>query len=316
MATLAKIFIAIIFVFSNVFLGFTIAAIQNRDNNPKYKYMREKWMRDVVQFDCRRILDDIAEEEGRNGRQDRFASVKKAMGDEHRRLELEARETDALTRYHMSKLRSGNNADQTYNLLGELEQIRTKVSTFAATIKAYREAMASVQRKYAGLQDSYQDAVRQFESLAIEKKRLQIEKDRILEDHGAMEGAYFGAQKENSMLDEKIAMMVRTNPELPMLARYNGQLVESRVKSASAPPTGVVVIAAGEGDGVSRGQRFSVFDANSGAFKARIHIVEVKPQVSVGMVEHPYENVKINNGDRVRRSAIFLRDSSGGSDNR
>ncbi|MGE3854635.1 MAG: hypothetical protein AB7K09_23080 [Planctomycetota bacterium] len=316
MATLAKIFIAIIFVFSNVFLGFTIAAIQNRDNNPKYKFMRERWMREVVQFDCRRVIDDIAEEEGRNGKQDRYATVKQSMGDTERRLELEARETDALTRMHMSKLRSGNDPDQSYNLLGELEKIRTQVSTFAATIKAYEKALASVQRKYAGLQDSYQDTVRQFESLAIEKKRLQIEKERILEDHRGIEDAYFLAQKENSMLDEKISMMVRTNPELPGMARHNGQLVQGTIKSASEPPTGVVVISVGRDDGVTRGQRFSVFDASSGSFKARVHITEVKPSVSVGVVEHPYENVRINVNDRVRRSAIFLHDAGSAANNR
>ncbi len=316
MATLAKIFIAIIFVLSNVFLGFTIAAIQNRDSNPKYQFMREKWMRDVIKFDCRRLLEEVASEEGREGKPDRFHQVRKAMGDQARALNREVRETDAMTRRNMAKLRSGNEPDQSYNLLQELEQIRTKVSNFAATIKAYREALASIQRKYANLQDSYQDALRQFESLAVQKKQMQIEKKRILEDHRAIEDAYFGAQKEAADLQLRIGVMIRQNGELPGIVRHNGRMVEGVVKSASEPPTGVVVISVGRNEGVTRGQLFSVFDGRTSSFKARIHIVSVQSNHAVGMVEHPYENVRINSNDKVRRAAIFLRDSGGRDRNR
>lgn len=306
MATLAKILIAAIFVLSNVFLGFTIAAISDKDNNPKYQFMRERWMRDVVQFDIRRLNDEIVKEKGSDGSDGRISAEIRQLDNQIRANKTETESLDQQANEFLAKIKED---DQKF-LVKKLGRIQIEVNNFAATIAAYREALESVERKYFNLQDSYQDTVRQFESLAVEKKRMQIEKERILEDQRALEDAYFGAQKEAADLTERIAAMTRQNPELPALARRNGPAVSGRVQAAGPPPNGVVVISVGANEGVVRGQRFSVFDAN-GNFKAKIQIVQVNPNTSVGVVETPYQNVQINASDPVRRSAIYLNSASG-----
>ncbi len=60
MSTIAKIFIAVIFVLSAAFLGFSIAAVAHKDTNPKFQYLRELRLREVIKFDVKRLVADIA----------------------------------------------------------------------------------------------------------------------------------------------------------------------------------------------------------------------------------------------------------------
>lgn len=311
MATLAKILIAAIFVLSNVFLGFTIAAVSNKNDNPKYKYMNEKRMRQVIRFDISRLREESEKERGKSGETGKLAQEVGKLQIVIDQKNKQSADLEKETNELLAKIKED---DQAF-LVKKLERIQIDVNNFAATIEAYREALASVERKYFNLQDSYQDIVRQFESLSVEKKRMQIEKERILEDHRALENAYFGAQKESADLTDRIAMMTRLNPELPTLAMQNGPEISGRVQSASPPPNGVVVISVGANEGVIRGQRFSVFDAN-GNFKAKVTIINVSSNTSVGTVDSPYQNVTINGNDLVRRSAIALQNMSGGGRNR
>lgn len=302
MSTVAKIFIGIVFVLANVFLGFTLAAVADRDDNPKYRYMRERWMREVVKFDTQRLDAAIAYESGDTGELP-ISTVIDSLEDIHEINTRQARDASA---------QKGVQLQQAREAVADLADHKTEITNFAATMRSFREALASVTRQYMGLQDTYQDAVRQFESLAVEREELKVERARLLGDVRSIEEAMHEVQNENAELSERIAAMVRQNPALPDIVRGAGKMLRGHVREAQEPPSEVVVIDIGAQHGVANGHRYSIYDQNTGDFKAQVVIMRTMQTTAIGRLEGPYRNVRININDEVRRSSIFLRNLAGG----
>ncbi len=297
MSTVAKIFIGVVFVLANVFLGFTLAAVAERDDNPKYRYMSERTMREVIKHDTRRLNQAIERH--------RAAPVRVVTESLQEIREVNLAQADRASQ------RKGEQLQQIREEVGALGEKRTEISNFVASMESFEEAIASTIRNYMVLQDTYQDAIRQLESLSIEREELRVERSRLLDDMRAIEEAIHEAQDENAELTDRISTMVRINPALPDIVRGAGKMLRGHVREAQEPPLDVVVIDIGSQHGVRNGQRFSIYDSATGDFKAQIVIKRTTPTTAVGRLEGPFRNANINSMDEVRRSSIFLRNLAG-----
>lgn len=301
-AVLAKAFITVIFVMTSVFLGISVSEYTNADDNPKYEFQGVLYQRDMVKLDCKRLIEDIKREQGyeENGESiaGQIATSTKFLEDKRTQLIAATASDDDAAERHKETI---------ITALGTLQDIAIDVSNFTASIKAYREAMSSFARKSANLQDVYQDVVRQYESLAIEKMRMQIEADRLREDGRALDDAYIASQGTTNNLTETIRAIVSRNPWVVEIARNTGGYIEGKVEEVSND-TGVIAIDKGSRDNppVRIGMQFSI--TRGAEFVGKLEIILVKEQYSVGRLVFPYEGAAIRSGDNVRRSPVLTRE--------
>ncbi len=296
MATLAKIFITIIFVLSSVLLGFAIAAVADRNDNPKYQYMRELRLRQMIKYDIKRLEKNISEEQGSEGSSGKLARAFASLDVRYKTLKEQVEKSDKETQ---EAIRERN------KILATLTDIEKEVSNFVSSMKAFRLSLEAFVRRNSNLIYTYQDTVRQYESLAVEYMRMQLEYQKLSEEHRSISDSLMSAQGESQGLTDTIAFMLSKRPQLERLAIDNGRMLEGEVISAGEAPSGVVMISIGENEGVVIGQRFSVLAG--GDFIAKIKVIRTMPNSSIALVQTPYQNVRIRSGNQVRRSLILLR---------
>ena len=104
MATLSKIFITIIFVLSSLFLGFAIAKVADRNDNPKYKYMRELRLRRLIKFDIKRLEKSILEEQGKEGTPGKYGKAVASLSKRYNELKSEIEKSNTETQKETSSL--------------------------------------------------------------------------------------------------------------------------------------------------------------------------------------------------------------------
>lgn len=288
MAILSKIFILTILVMSCVFLGIAFTQVNAADDNPKYDYNHEQLMRKLVQFEIKRLKSSIKEA------QDQNLKTVNALKNTYEKQLNEVKMLETSTNEEITKRTEALkvNAD-----------IEKRVSNFVAAMKAYKLSLETFIRKNNALVFSYQDNVRQYESLATEYIRMQLEYRKLSEEHRAISDSFLMAQKESQDLLIAIQHYQEMNPDIDKLSKTFGPMVEGLVEAAAEPPSGVVVINIGKNEGVIKGMKLSVFRGSE--FVATIRVNRVDPTQSICMVENDYLQKRIQKGDIVRRALIL-----------
>lgn len=290
MALISKIFIMTILVLSCVFLGIAFTQVQNADDNPKFDFQQEQVRRKLIQFDIKRYKAIIKEEQDDKKLVEIYNALKTTADKQLRQAQMLEKQTNDEVMQRTETLKI--NAD-----------IEKRVSNFIAAMKAYKASLETFIRKNNALVFSYQDNIRQYESLATEYIRMQLEYRKLSEEHRAISDSFLTAQDESQKLTLAIEEYERKNPGIKELSETHGPMVEGMVVSAAEPPSGVVVINIGANEGVIRGMRLSVFRGSE--FIARIRVNRVDPTQAICVVENEYLQTRIRQGDIVRRSLIL-----------
>ena len=293
MAVISKIFIITILILSCVFLGIAFTQVNVADDNPKFQYQNELRLRKLIEFDIKRFKKSILEEQDENV--GGFVKAVNAMKTTYKNL-IKQGETHEDATNEEIKTRT-----DTLKISADIE---IRVSNFVAAMKAYKLSLETFVRKNSSLVFSYQDNVRQYESLATEYIRMQLEYRKLSEEHRAISDSFLNAQAEAQQLELARAHYEEKNPDIKKLYERHGPMVEGMVQAAAEPPSGIVIINVGKNEGVIKGMKFSVIRGSE--YIAKIRVTKVDPTTSFCVVENEYLQTRIRKGDTVRRALILI----------
>src|SRR5690606_26179821 len=145
----------LIFIMANVFLGFTLTAVGEKNDNPKYRYLNERTTRLVIQSDVERLTEQIRVEGGTDAAD---SSLDVSIGTVQRQIDANNAARDQLLAAREKQLA------EAVALVKKIDELKIEIRNFASSTTMYRDTIAAVSRKYIGLLDEYQDVVRVFES--------------------------------------------------------------------------------------------------------------------------------------------------------